>query len=191
MPSSQRSGVPRVHFARSSDRFPWVFVFTPPNAICSSPIFASLHSSHPLVLLVPRTMGIQARTGWLLDTLPSEHSRRKPSWKKRNKTVRMFHGIVSQDFWTHLRQGQRPVENCGMLDPKRQGGTEVWRGLKRKSNEQRAIPCSSYPLMIPWNQKSPVCVCACVSGLFQFGIRMSSYLYNLIQYMYTVSVHVY
>ncbi len=88
-------------------------------------------------------------------------------------SVRMFHGIVSQDWIAHLRKGQGPIENCGMLDPKRRG-TEVWCEKKKQWTNSccSKIFHDSYPLS-PWNHKFAVCVCVCVFvcvwGLFRFG----------------------
>lgn len=131
-------------------------------------------------------MGLQARTGWLLDTLPSEHSRRKPSWKKTS--VRMFHcftGLFHRiSGWPTCGKASGLSKIVVCLIRKGKEARRFDANWKEKSNEKRAIPwaipCSSYPFMSPWNHKSPVCVCACVSGFFRFGcLHTCTILYNI------------
>lgn len=127
---------------------------------------------HPLVLLVPRTMGLQARTGWLLDTLPSEHSRRKPSWKK--KLWECF--TVSRDLFTGFLDppAARPAA-CRKLwyawseKARRLGGS---MRTEKKAMKNELFHELFHALPILWwalGTTSFLFVCACVSGLFQFG----------------------
>lgn len=136
---------------------------------------------HPLVLLVPRTMRLQARTGWLLDTLPSEHSRRKPSWKKTS--VRMFHCFTG---FLDSPPAARPAA-CRKLwsawseKARRHGGlmrTEKKKAMKNELFHElfHALPILSWAL----GTTSFLFVCACVSGLFQFGcLHTCTILYNI------------